>query len=266
MLYLDLPTVALNIEVHVSLALAVRRVQLGNHFLGLHSRVFGKKPWYDLQSFCKLVDAVLFQASVGLTPGADLSRKLYLCAATSCCEPAVLANSLEHIHSIINGPLNVVHVVVGGSTDHDRADPALLVANLEDHNLGVAELVHIDTVGPAELLGSGWGHLGQGSCSGSPGKSSDVPLAHQPHGHHVVLVDVVHSQVADLSASDDHVSATFRDRLDLVFQLGLLAAAEVGQLLSRLQIESVSDVRWGSSLLSAEGNSIRFDSETRVRS
>ena len=44
MLYLDLPTVALNIEAHVSLALAVRRVQLGNHFLGLHSRVFGKNP------------------------------------------------------------------------------------------------------------------------------------------------------------------------------------------------------------------------------
>ena len=91
MLYLDLPTVALNIEAHVSLALAVRRVQLGNHFLGLHSRVFGKNPgefgnksvqpapslpWYDLQSFCKLVDAVLFQASVSLTPGADLEDKL----------------------------------------------------------------------------------------------------------------------------------------------------------------------------------------------
>jgi len=60
----------------------------------------------------------------------DLSGKLYLCASSSCSEPAILAHALEDIHSIVNGALDVVHVVVGGTADHDCAHAALLVANL----------------------------------------------------------------------------------------------------------------------------------------
>merc|ERR1712192_152936 len=115
---LDLPSIALNVETHVGFSLAVRCIQLGDHLLRLHSGVLREYSGDNLQGFSKLVDAVLLQTSMSLTPGTHLSCKLNLSTPPSGSQPAILANPLEHIHTIVNCALDVVHVVVCGTPDH----------------------------------------------------------------------------------------------------------------------------------------------------
>merc|ERR1719270_3207717 len=205
---LDIASLSVNVEADVLVSFTVSSVQLADDFLGLDTRILSQHSY--------------------------LPGQLDLSGSSSCCHLPVLAQTFEHVHTIVHCSLDVVHVVVCSAPDDNGAHSALLLPNPEHDNLGVSKLVNVDSVGHAHLLRGGGSHLGESSSAGCPSKSPHVPLAHQSDGHHVVLVDVVHGQVTELPPGNNHVHTGVSNGLDLLLQLRLLASAEGGELLRGL--------------------------------
>lgn len=72
----------------------------------------------------------------------------------------------------------------------------------EDRDWGISYFIHEDLVAKAYLFLCGAGQLGQNDSTNSLAQASEIPFAGDTDGHDVIFVQVMKSEVSDLTASN----------------------------------------------------------------
>mmetsp|Transcript_182433 Transcript_182433/g.444042 ORF Transcript_182433/g.444042 Transcript_182433/m.444042 type:complete len:245 (-) Transcript_182433:593-1327(-) len=159
-------------------------------------------------------------------------RELNLRGASRGERPRVLRQRLERVHAVVDRALDVVHGVLGGSTEDDGGDAGGLVVLLDDDALGPANLDEVDGGDVAELVSLGSAELDDAGGVGGAAEPSELELGGDLDGHEVVALDEVHGHLAEGLAGDHNLRAGFGDLLDVLLHLLLLAEGVILELLT----------------------------------
>lgn len=187
------------------------------------SGVFGDRARNHLERLAELLDGVLVQSRDGLGIRLDLISEVLLGLVwrlrydfdgTGAREESLVADhAFDCVDTIVDGALSVVQESVGGGSDHERGDSALVLLSAEDRDLLTGNLLDHDLVTATDLFRSRCSLLknvmhsadpyiaDQHGRSGGRGDSAQFELGHNLHNHDLVFIEEVHCDIGYASAS-----------------------------------------------------------------
>jgi len=117
----------LNVEADcLSGLVVVGQIQLVDDFRAIDAGVLGQSLGENFQRISELAHGVLVQTRQSISIGGQLGGQLDLGGASSGQIAAIPGQALEVVNSVIQGTLNVIHEVVGSSTDHHGGNARVL--------------------------------------------------------------------------------------------------------------------------------------------
>src|SRR4051812_4857749 len=120
---------------------------------GIQTGALGQGFGDNLKGLAKLLDRVLCQTLRLLTDSLYPLDEFDLSGASSGHESGVLGNGLDHVYTIVNSPLHIIQVVLGGAAEDERGCPCRLVLLSKNGHTVAADLLGLDNVDTAHLVG-----------------------------------------------------------------------------------------------------------------
>eukprot|EP00760_Papus_ankaliazontas_P038264 PhM_4_TR9035/c0_g1_i1/m.48851 len=173
----------------------------------------------------ELREDVLVEAGRGLGAGEKLLLHLHLEGTAAGDEARVLGEGLVDVHAVVDGALDVVHVVLRAAADDNGGQTGVALLLGEDKDVAATQLRHVDGVARAEVLEGRGAHLGEDVGGDGGAQTAEVELGRDLDGHETVALDEVQGEVTEVRVANDDVGAGLGDVADdLVHDLLLLAA------------------------------------------
>ncbi|GIX62422.1 uncharacterized protein BcabD6B2_18570 [Babesia caballi] len=231
-------------------AAVVGGVELGDDHGGVVAGVGGQHLGDHLEGLGELARRVLLETGEGLGELGQLPRHLDFEGAAPGEVAGVADGGGDAAQGVVDGALDLVQHALGGALEDDGRQAVL--DRLEDDGLLRRNVHHLDGLGHAQVVLAGHGELHHGGGAESAAEPAELELGGDLHHHYAHGVAVVQRQLGDGAVCDHAADALVLDRPDHGLHLGLLALAEVQQLLGG--VEEHSALGLGAGELEAAGD------------
>ena len=193
------------------------------HLIALRTtqRILSKRSGYDFQSARIPLHAMLREALEPTPIHIHPFPELELRRARARHESRILEQRLDHVDAIVDRALEVVQMVRGRASQHDRRRPRLLRprvvprvarAELSEHRDAVpADFGRLEDVDVAGFFGGGCADARERGGVDDAADSTEVELGEDFEDGDVESVEVVEREFADGGASDDDLDARISD-------------------------------------------------------
>ena len=196
---------------------------------GVQTCVLGEGPGDALHGGRVGLDGDLLPSADGCGVVAELHGDLHGGGTSAGDHHAVLDGDPDDGPGVHEGPLDLVRDVLGASAYHDGDGLGLLDAGDKGHLL-VLDLLELDGVGVAEIVGGQLGDLVDDVGSGGPAEPLHVGLLDTPAGVDALLGEEVLGEVVDSLLAEHDVGSGLLDLLDHALQHVLLFGDELVEL------------------------------------
>jgi hypothetical protein len=176
------------------------------------SSVFGERSGYNLKRLSKFADTVLVQAKRCVGYGGDGARQLNLDSASTRAQAVILGEHFEDGNSRVDGTVDIVGKVVGGSANEDGGDsggvPLRIVQNGANGSTNLANFASV--TGANFFLGRGPNTRKSGSAK-EAAKAAKIKLGHDLDKHELASLKKMQCEFVDGATSNHDVHSRISD-------------------------------------------------------
>lgn len=206
-----------NLNVHPHETLLVRLmsgIQPTQHLGRIQSSVLGQRPRDHLQRIGEPFDGMLRQSRGLLSKLGNALGELQLGSSRSGNQTRILDDALDDVDSVVDGALDVVHLIGGGSPDDDSGGPGSLLSLTEDGNAVSTNLDSLNDVALSHLVDGGRSETGERGGTDDTAEAAEVKLGEDLDDEDAVAVEVVEGELADGGTGDEDVETRVGNLLE----------------------------------------------------
>eukprot|EP00754_Rhynchopus_humris_P021129 Rhum_TRINITY_DN14731_c0_g1::Rhum_TRINITY_DN14731_c0_g1_i1::g.115325::m.115325 len=220
----------LDVDARQLVAAGVRRRQRRQRLGALVARHLRQRARHDLEGRGEGADAVLVDAGRLVRELEEGLAERHVHGPGTAHEGAVAAQHLVGVDAVVDGTLQVVEGLLRCGADHNRRQPRVVLLLGEDQHLRGTDHTLLHRVTVAHVLGRGRVQLHDLLRADGEAEPLHLELRGDLHGHHLVLLDEVESEVAVVGVGHNDVHTRVGNLLHSRLEALFLALGEVEEL------------------------------------
>jgi len=210
-------------------------IQRREHLRGVETGGLGQRAGNDLKGLGVLLDGVLREPGGALPESGEALDELHFRRAGAGDEFCVAGDGFDDVDAVVDGPLDVVKVILRRAPDDKGGGAGGVVFLAEDGDAVAADLEGFDDVDGAHFVGHGGAEAGEGGGADDAAETAEFEFGEDFDEEDAVAVEIVEGELADGGACDDDAEARVVQFFDEGFELRFLALGEVEHFLCVVQ-------------------------------